>query len=230
MKYYQIDVSCEPKIIGVNNGVYQVEIDQKLIERNQNYVDFDNHFSGYNIEFWNTQSKVKELNPPLIRGEMLKKAKVTDVMGYAQNFHFLYNIYSKKYINILKTFNVGYYKTFEFKIKNVDELYYLLFIQTITLDKIFYEKSTVVTGHKIMNNIKYHTIKSPQEYIDFNAKFPTGRFEKLAISKGYYGKDIIKTEIDSLPFYSEKLIDFLLDCGITGLQVSYNNSIELEFV
>lgn len=230
MKYYQISRTSDPKIIGIKTGTSQVERLEDSVLKNDQYLEFKNQFSGYNIDFWEKQDIVFRLNPPLIMGRMRQGAKKTDIMEYGSVFHFLHRLYSEKYINIIKTFNIGNYKTFDFKIEAIEKIYYLLFIQAITLDEIYYNESTVITGHKVMNNVKYHEIKNPQEYLEFNSKYPTGRFELLTISKKHYGKDIIQTEVDTSPFYSERLIDFLLDCGITGLQVAYKNSIALEFI
>ena len=230
MKYYQVSRSAEPKIIGVKDGMSQVELTEDSIEKNQSYIDFKNHFSAYNQDFWHTQDKVLTLNPPLIKGRMRKKAKITDIMWYGQVFDFLNFILSQKYIDIIKIFNIGNFKTFEFKIEDVTERYFLLFIETIIFEDINFEKSIVTTGYKVTNNLKYHTVNNLIEYREFKQKNIISSFEKLAIPKKHIGKDIIETQATVLPFYSEKLIDFLLDCGITGLQVSYNNSIQLEFV
>jgi hypothetical protein len=230
MKYYQISRSAEPKVIGIKTGASQVELVENDIENNQAYIDFKNHFSGYNQEFWYTQDKVFVLNPPLIKGRMRKNAKVTDIMQYGQVYRYLFEMYSEKYINIVKSFNIGNYRTFDFEIENVPERYYLMFIETIILEKIDFDKSIVTTGYKVTNNLKYHTVNNLIEYKEFRQENVISSFEKLAISKGYFGKDIINVQGIVHPFYSEKLIDFLLDCGITGLQVHYNNSIQLEFV
>jgi hypothetical protein len=138
-------------------------------------------------------------------------------------------MYSEKYINIVKSFNIGNYRTFDFEIENIPERYYLIFIENIILEEIDFDKSIVTTGYKVTNNLKYHTVNNLIEYKEFRQENVISSFEKLAISKEYFGKDIICIQSAVKPFYSEKLIDFLLDCGITGLEVSYNNSIELDF-
>ena len=80
-----------------------------------------------------------------------------------------------------------------------------------------------------MNNVKYFNINSSDEYKKFIHTNPLGGFEKIAISKNHLGKDII--EIQSAPtFYSERLIDELLKSNVTGLDVKYKGSIELDFI
>jgi hypothetical protein len=229
MRYYQIDRTAEPEIIGIKTGTSQVELLESKIHKNLNYEDFEKYFSGYNVEFWKNQNKVFELNPPILKGEMRKNANLTDIMKYGSTFSFLPLLFSEKFIDILKTFNIGNYKTFDFEISNISELYHLLFVETIILEEINFDKSTIISGFKQLNNIKYHSIKNTQEYIEFKQKQPISNFETLVIPKSYFGRDIIAVQTIPQSFYSEKLIDFLLDCGITGLQVAYNNSIKLDF-
>jgi len=230
MRYYQIDRTSEIKIIGRKDGMSQVERIEDSTDETKNYIDFKNHFSGYNPDFWQTQVKIFTLNPPVIKGRMRKNAKVTDIMWYGPVFDFLDHIYSEKYINIIKAFNIGNFKTFDFEIENIPEKYYLMFLETIILEEVDFNKSIVTTGYKVTNNLKYHTVNNLLEYKEFRQKNIISTFEKLAIPQKYLGKDIIETQATVQPFYSERLIDFLLDCGITGLAVKYNNSIQLEFV
>ena len=231
MKYYQISVSAEPKVIGVNNGIYQLEIDEKAIDKKDaKFINFIEWFNYKNENFWSKQDIVKLLKSPIIKGKMLKKAKITDIMGYAPEYHCLHNIYSEKYIEIVKTHGIGDYSIFDFEIENVKEKYYLMFVKTITTPEIIFDNSTLYTGHKIMNNLKYYSVENYEQFRQLLEREPLIRYEKVAISKEYYGRDIISVQATAGHFYSEKLIDFLLDCGITGLQVSYNNSIQLEFV
>ncbi len=230
MRYYQVSVSSEPKIIGVKNGIYQIEIDEKRILQNTDYDEFKSFFNYNNKDFWNSQDEIKFLNAPVIRSKLLKRAKLTDIMGYAPEYCFLSNIYSDKFLKIIKEHNLGNYYSFDVDIDGIMDKYFLLFFKTIKSDEINFEKSLIVTGHKILNNLKYYNIKNYFEFRTFLFDNPLATFEKIAISKEHYGKDIISIQATGGHFYSEKLIDFLLDCGITGLQISYKNSIVLEFV
>lgn len=230
MKYYQIGITAEPKVMGVANGIHQIEIEKKEMQNDLAFQDFLCFFNRKNTNFWKRQNEVKNFKIPVINAKLLKKAKITDVMGYTENISFLNYVYSDKYISILKPFNIGEYSTFEVAIENVKEKYYMLFIETIGFDKIDFKNSLVITGHKATNNIKYHSVNNHDEYIDFKQKNILGSFEKLAISIENLGKDIICVQSISDPFYSEKLIDLLLDSGITNFQPSYNNSIQLKFI
>jgi len=225
-------MSSEPKVIGVNNGIYQLELDKKSMDTNsKEYKKFIEWFDYDNPLFWSQQDVVKTLKSPIIRSTMLKKAKITDLMDYAPSYCFLNYVYSEKFINILKAFDIGDYSLFDFEIEGVSSKYYLMFIKNVTLTEINYDKSIIYSGHEVLNNIKYYTLSNYQDYLNLKKqKDILTSFKKIAISKKYYGKDIIEVQTSSKAFYSEKLVDFLLDCGITGLNVKYENSIELEFV
>jgi len=229
-KYYQISVSPEPKIIGVSNGVYQVEIHEKSIEKDHKYYEFTKWFDYKNPNFWENQDKVSTLETPSVKGKMLKKAKLTDIMGYAPEYHGLHDVYSQKFVDILKSFNSEKFNLFDFDIENVPEKYYFMFVKTIPTHDIIFDRSLIYTGHKMTDNLKYHKIDGYQEYRSFKTTTPLARFEKIAIPSNHYGKDLISIQPAVNLFCSERLVDFLLDCKITGLQVAYNNSIQLEFV
>ncbi|PKW29231.1 hypothetical protein CLV50_0643 [Flavobacterium lindanitolerans] len=231
MKYYEIILSCEPRVIGVKNGIYQININENHMETdNGNYLAFKNFFNYNNKDFWKNQDEIKLLNPPLIKGNLLKNAKVTDIMGYAPEYTFLTYVFSEKYFEIIKGFKTIDFKEFEFEIINLNTKFYLVYFKKVTLQEINFNKSIIFTGRKVLKNEKYHSIENFDEYSQFIKTNPINSFEKIAIPKKYYGKDIIPIQAAGGDFYSERLIDFLFDCKITGLEVNYNNSIQLEFV
>lgn len=231
MKYYQIGMTAEPKVMGVTNGIHQIEINKKAMHQDDVFKEFLNFFSTHNTEFWKKQEEIRNIKIPVIKAKLLKKAKVTDIMGYTENISFLNNVYSEKYINILNAFNIGNSTTFEVAIENVSKKYYMLYIETIPYEEINFEKSILYTGYKPRNfKVEYHKINNYEEFREFIKRIPVFNFEKISIPEKYQGRDIISVQASSLPFYSERLIDFLLDCGVTNFEPSYNNSIELGFV
>jgi hypothetical protein len=227
MKYYQVSVSAEPKIIGVKNGVCQFKIDYEKVSTENVFQTFFNFFNYCNKAIWKNQYDIKNLEIPEITGEMLNKAKVTDIMGYTPSISFLNEAFSSKYFSILKEYNVNILGAFEIKIKDVLEKYFLLFFKTVVLDEINYEKSIIMTGHPVLNNVKYHRVDNALDYVAFKEKNPTSTFGKICIPKKYFGQDVIKIQSLSYPFYSEKLIDELMKKKIKGLEISFEGSVEL---
>ncbi|GIQ57834.1 hypothetical protein Flavo103_09700 [Flavobacterium collinsii] len=230
MKYYQIGVSAEPKTIGVKNGVYQFKIDYERMSLDNLFDSFLNFFDYSNKDFWKNQELIKKIKIPVIKGEMLKKAKVTDFMGYSPEITFLNRAFSSKYLGIVKEYEVENLGIFEIDIKDVLQKYYLLINKAVCLTEIDFSKSIIVTGHSIMDNVKFHHMNDHFEYVEFLQKNPLANFKVISISKKNYGKDIIDVQSVVNPFYSEKLITRLLDEGITGLEINYENSIALNFI
>ncbi|MBC8643233.1 hypothetical protein [Flavobacterium lindanitolerans] len=228
MKYYQVDLDVD--VTGVKNGLYQIDIGLPLLEKDSRYDELLKFFKSSNTDFWQQQNEIKNIMSPAINAKLLKNANVTDVMGYTQNISFLNLVYSRKFIDIIKSFNIGNYNTFEVDIENVEEKYFMLFFETILSRDINFEHSSIYTGHKALNNVEYFNFFSYDEYWEFKQQNPLAKFEKICISKKHAELNIISIQPTSLLFYSEKLIDFLFDCKITGLEVNYNNSIQLEFV
>lgn len=46
MEYESIGVSFEPKIIGVNNGIYQIEIDESCFKSESDFEDYQNYLES----------------------------------------------------------------------------------------------------------------------------------------------------------------------------------------
>ena len=95
MKYYQIGVSFDPKIIGVKNGIYQVVLNLDIIKEDKDFEFFFEFFDYHkNINFFKRQNEIQFINIPIIEGFLIHKAKLTDVMGYSKNISFLNGIFS----------------------------------------------------------------------------------------------------------------------------------------
>ena len=74
MNYYQVDVSSEPKIIGVTNGVHQIEIEKKEMQKKDEFNEFLTFFNTQNKGFWNNQDKIKDIKVIKPEGEKLYNA------------------------------------------------------------------------------------------------------------------------------------------------------------
>lgn len=229
MKYHQISLTAEPKIMGVSNGIHQIEINRKEMIEQPEFKDFLDFFRYKNSEFWERQGEIKDFKIPPIHAKPLKKAKITDLMGYTQNITFLDFVFSKKFVDIIKSFKIGNHWTFQVDIEGVNEPYYLLFIETIGFEKINFSKSILSTGSRFNNSIENHLVNTYSDYRALQQIHPLIAFQKISIPAEYQNTDIITTRASSLSFYSERLVDFLLDCGITNFQPRYNSSIQLDF-
>jgi len=164
MKYYQVQVSAEPKVIGVSNGVYQLEINNSKLEKNEDFKEFLTFFKSSNREFWKNQFKIKDFKVPVIEGKLLKRAKLTDIMGYAEEIPFLYDVYSEKFISTIEASNLPNHSKFEVAIQDVKEKYYLLFIETIILEDFNFQESMLRTGYEMTKNLEEYRVDNFDEY------------------------------------------------------------------
>jgi hypothetical protein len=80
MKYYHISTSSDSKIIGVNNGIYQCELEGNKFKSSENYQEIESFFNG--LTYWKRNNHVppKEFNFEYFR--LLKKAKLTDILSF----------------------------------------------------------------------------------------------------------------------------------------------------
>lgn len=227
MKYLEMNVSVEPEIAG--QADYQIQINKTGLNQDERFSKFLDFFRYSNQEFWANQKQILDFNVPIVSAKLAKKAKLTDFMTYTQNITFLNNIYSQKFIDIINAFNPAEYKSFEVQIENASSKYHFVFFQTVDFDEINFEQSDLTTGHKLRNNLEYFEAKSFDDYLKIREIHPLLSFDKISVPVKYSNLDIIKTRCSPLAFYSERLIDALLDFGVTGLEPKYNNSKKLIF-
>lgn len=227
MKYYQISLDPEPKIIGIKNGIYQVEINKEELLNHKEYQKFFSFFKVANIDFWKNQQLINNLEKPSLKGKILKSARITDLMGYTPKISFLDYLYSSKYIEVIKKFILPEYNLFEVDVDTIEEHYYMMFLKTIVLEEINYERSVIHTGNSLQNNIKYYTVGNFQEYRALQDSNPLIKFEKISIPVKYSKFDLLSIQPSGYNFYSGRLLNEMLNNCITGIQ--YKSSIELEF-
>src|SRR5690606_29131003 len=99
MIFKQIRNSCEPKVIGVNNGVYQVEIDEKHLKKNDNYDEIRRLMYQTDLGFFiENRQRVFDLQIDQLKGKLLKKAKLTDIIGFSPHFFGFEYIVSQKFV------------------------------------------------------------------------------------------------------------------------------------
>lgn len=147
-----VRVSSEPKVIGVNKGIYQVKFQYDLLEKNKEISEFYSFLNSRS--FWDAQDKVYSMELPYWPVEKLKKAKITDIMGYAPLMMPFSFLISKRLYDIMAQFNIGEHKIFEVTIEGVAEKFYLFFKRFITLKEIDFSKTCLFSGSDALNNYK----------------------------------------------------------------------------
>lgn len=221
-----VATSWDPKIIGVTNGISQIDLDRKnlLNEKGDNYK-FYNFFN--NFSFWQNQNESFDIDYLPLKAKKLKKAILTDFMGYGPSIMAFTSVFSKNFYDLVKDFNIGQHKLFEVIVEDTSKNYYFIYLESILNNKIIFEKSNIFTGHVKTDDYKSFKVTKYEEYLELNKVNPLIQFDKIAIDKKYEIFDIISLQSSTGLFFSEKLIKRMEQANITGYTVKEN--IKLEF-
>ena len=111
-------------------------------------------------------------------------------------------------------------------VKNIEEIFYLLFIPMIPHEQINFVNSITYLGRPgLYTGVDYIDVKSIEDYMSQSVLL---EFEKVSLSTKFSNMDIILIQGLSRPFFSSRLID-----EITSKKISNYffppNSVELVF-
>ncbi len=220
----KISVSSDPKIIGVNNGISQIELDRKnLLNHDGKHYDFYKHFNSFS--YWANQNDQINFNISIINAKQLRKAKMTDLLLYGPKIMAFNWLISEKLYSLLKDFNIGEHKLFEVSIEGCEEKYFFLKLKTILKDEFIFDQNILTVYKKgIDEEITFNDIN---EYNNFILENPLFQYKHIALKKELEKYDIIYTQ-GAGNYFSERLIKSFNENGLIGLSI-YNNS-SIEFV
>lgn len=218
----QITVSSEPKIIGVNNGVYQIELNKiSLLNEKGNYYEFYKFFNSFS--YWLNQDNIPVFDLLPLEAKKVKKAIMTDLLKYSPTIMAFKWLISERFYKILKDFNIGEHSLYEVKIEHSEEKFFFLKLKTITKDKFIFNKN-ILTVYK--NGIDEEiTFQDFDEYLKFMDVNPLFQFRHIALNKDLESLDIIYTQ-SAGNYFSERLINAFNENGFTGLSEVKNRTIE----
>ncbi len=223
--FYQISTSADPKIIGTNNGIYQVEL-VNIPNSDSNDV-FTKLISERDANiFISKQDLLFGCARKTFDGKLIKNAKVTDLMGYSPYILGFKCIVSDTFRKILEQYGrENDYLLFPVEIRAAVGPFYLLFLPYISSDNIVFSKSEIFSGTKL-RRIKV-PIMNYDAYKQFIASNASDFFEKVVLPQKF-DRNIIC--IQGIPdfFISKEFRDELVAAGVTGMEVL--ESCELEFV
>lgn len=212
--YYNIDLAWEPKIIGVKNGVYQVELDSRAYDK-KTYTEIDSLFISNNFT-------VNQVYPEIdftFYFKKLRSAKKTSFMSFTPNFKHGHFLIHKNILELFKHFNIQKFKAYETVIydspsENADNDYRLFYSVLQDWDVIDFE-NTIFTSGGFGNNPKVeHRFSDENEMKMFNG---ITKVKTLALSKKFDTTlDFFHTRLGGL-FVSEKLKVALEENSTTGI-------------
>ncbi len=215
--FYNIRLDWNPKVIGVKNGVFQVELDKKSYDK-KIYAEIESLFIGGELS-------INQIYPDFdykFNFKKLKSAKETNLMSftpYLNNCHFLID---NNTLELLKSFNIQRFKTYEALIydssaENLNPNYRLFYSVLQDWNVIDFENSLFISGG--FGNIPKieHKFKDEKEMKVFKG---IAKVKTLALQK-HFDKtlDFFHTRLGGL-FISEKLKLKLEEKKVTGLLLS----------
>jgi hypothetical protein len=218
----KITVSSDPKIIGVKNGIMQVELDRKnLLNQDGRHNEFYKYFGSF--PYWVKQNNQIDFNISIINAKPLKKAKMTDILAYGPYIMAFEWLISEKFYNMLKDFNIGEHTLYEVNVENCVEKYFFLKLRTILRDEFIFNKN-ILTVYRNGNDDEV-SFKDLNAYQQFILENPLCQFKHIALNKEFEKFDIIYTQ-SAGNYFSERLIKAFYENCLSGLSIYNNRSIE----
>ena len=221
--YYNLDLAWEPKIIGVRNGIYQVELDKKAYDK-KTYAILDSLFIS-------SKFTAKQEYPEMdfkFYFKKLKSAKKTSFMSFTPNLKHGYFLVHKKTLQLLETFNIQYHKNFEAVIydspdENLDENYRLFYSVLLDWDVIDFENTVFVSGGYGNVPITEHQFIDSAEFYNFNG---ISKVKKLALNSKFDSSlDLFITRLGGI-LVSGRLKLALEENNVTG--ITFNSKVEVS--
>lgn len=210
MKLLEFSTAWEPKILGVNNGIYQLEFDEGV---------FNNEGEGDDF-FLNFPRDIKKKISKPLNFKLLKNGIINDVMSYAPILMPAPYIVSEKFIEVLREFDILPYslEPVNFLNVNVDMKYFLFRYTYSDLSELNIERITAYVGIT-KNSRKYYDFSQISDFQTFNNIYKMCQIQKIAFNlQDNRVKDYIKL-IKPGDMISERFADRLIEKGITGIKI-----------
>jgi hypothetical protein len=218
--YYNIELAWEPEVIGVKNGIYQLELDKEAL--------IPNHYTYIESLFISGVLAANEYPPEVnfkIIFKKLKSARMTSFMSFSPYFNNCHFLVHKKVIKLFNNFNIQRHKYFEVTIndsfeKDGNNEYRLFYMSPMDWGVIDYDRTVFTDGG--FGNVPRidHSFKNETERRKFMG---ITKVKRLALLKDFdFSLDIFHTRIGGL-FISEKLKIELEANNVTG--VNYRSDV-----
>jgi hypothetical protein len=226
--YYRLTHSVEQKVIGVKDGMAQVELVKNHFREKSNYDSYINYFLDFNedghknlVRFPSFDVKLEYLQPK-------KNAKLTDFLCFAPavTHNFLIN---KKVQGIFRNFNLPPYKLYEaglFLNGALNRDFSFWYCPSFDFDVIDFQKSRFSTGNERIGNRRELQVYSEE---DLKKITSTINRDKIVL-KSDFDRDLDLFDLlmyDSL-IISERLKDALEKEQVSG--VDYQLLSESKFI
>ncbi|MDO6855328.1 hypothetical protein Q4599_17255 [Cellulophaga lytica] len=218
MTYRRVKKSSDPKIIGVKNGIYQVEIKPNISFQNKKEEKlFDNYFDNSLSYFKSTEYKPLDKSAiTYIRFIPLKSAYETDIVSHSPNVNAMFGIISDKVLRLIEKFKLPEFIKIRAEIEGFENDYFFVGFPIISYDLIDFSKSKFYhTKNQIITKVK-----NKEDYIE-NSILSSNLFSQELFLLKKVSTDIFYLQSEGL-FFSNKLLSALEKENITGLEITDN--------
>lgn len=222
MKYYNLKLSSDPKVIGVNNGITQVEIKENLYPDKIMYLNIQDFFSG--VDYWQKGKTIPDF-PIHIHAQVLTRAKLTDFLQFSPYLITCPFLMSQRVLNVFNQFKVQNYFTYPVTIYSKDytvlsKSYYLFCCPYLDYSVFDFEQSSFYTGSHLRGKKPLY-FKNVSDYVDYlKTVSPFVKASKLKLSAAFDTTlDYFSARIGGY-FISEGLKDAIEILGFTGTEIS----------
>lgn len=223
MMFKRITISAEPKIIGVTNGIYQVEINEDSLKENPNYDEISGLLTQVNLDdFLANRHRLFNLQVQNITGKLLKKAKQTDLMGYSPYYFGFHFLVSQKFVDILDKNEIDNTEYHLIKV-NIDKIktnYFLFYVPWISNTEINFSESLIYPSIEALSpNKNYFEVRDYDAYCELNKTNPITNFERVVLDNKYSNRDIISVQGVSNLFFSDRLIEAVTSENVSNFEI-----------
>lgn len=216
-----METESSPKIIGVKNGIQQVEIDRSLFP---NVKDYDNLYSFFSsTNYWQNEKAIPDF-PIHVYATTLKGAKLTDFIQFGQYLITCPFIIHKRVADILAKFNCQPYYLYKAEIYDsnkalLSDEYFLMCSPLLEYDIVNFPESVFFTGDRILGKQSQY-FENKTDYINFTkTKTPFVGIEKMMLSKDFdFSLDFFYGRLGRM-YVSEALKDAIEILGFTGVRI-----------
>ncbi len=220
MKYYRIEKSIDPKVIGVKDGSAQAELTKKSFVDKNRYDEYIDYFLSYKEGWFDNQAKFPSFDFDLQYLKLKKQAQITDFICFAPAFYHKFLI-NDKVQNILGRYNVSSYKLYNVSLygdnTKIFSNYKFLFSPSLSYDHINFSKSVFSLGNSRTGK-EFIVIHSLEEFLSIDK--PLNR-ERLVLKSNKFDTslDYFNLLIFPDPIISENLKEGLISESVTGINI-----------
>lgn len=218
-KYFQLITESSPKIIGVKNGIQQVEIQRSLFPVVDVYDKIYSFFST--TEYWENERTIPDF-PIHIYATTLKGAKLTDFMQYGPNLFTCPFLLHHRVVEIFSKFRIQPYELFPVTICDssgaiLSTDYYLFCSPLLNYQIINFSESVFFTGSRLLGKKILH-FENDHEFQQAHGPFLG--IEKMMLSREFdFRLDFFKGRLGAM-YVSEALKDAIEILGFSGVRIS----------